>query len=114
MDLSRRELFFFAPVLSLAACGGGDAATVDAPPANCLANGTRAIIAYNHGHTLDVPAADIAAGTQTTYDITGSADHSHSVSVSAAQMATLAGNAGIQVMSTASAGHAHTIDVRCR
>jgi len=110
MDLSRRELL----LVSLAACGGGGTATIDAPPPNCLANGTRAIIPYNHGHTLDIPAADIAAGTPRSYDITGGADHSHSVSVTAAEMATLAGNGSIQVMSTTGGGHAHTIDVRCR
>lgn len=113
MDLTRRELFLAAAVL--AGCGGGDdGETIDAPPANCLANGTRAIFPYNHGHTLSIPAEDIAAGAARTYDITGGADHSHSVSISAAEMATLAGNVGIQVMSTIGGGHSHTIDVRCR
>ena len=87
---------------------------IDAPPPSCLDNGTRAIIPYNHGHTLEIPAADIAAGSQRNYDITGGADHSHSVTVSAADMATLAGNRSIQVMSSIGGNHSHMIDVRCR
>ena len=115
MDLTRRELFLATAALTAVGCGGGDdGETIDAAPANCLANGTRAIFPYNHGHTLSIPAEDIAAGTARTYDITGGADHSHSVSISAAEMASLAGNIGIQVMSSSDGGHSHTIDVRCR
>lgn len=113
MDLTRRELFLAAAVL--AGCGGGDdGEPIDARPANCLANGTRSIIPYNHGHTFTIPADDIAAGAARTYDITGDADHSHTVAITAAEMANLAGNGSLQVMSSIGATHSHMIDVRCR
>jgi hypothetical protein len=118
MDLTRRELLATAASAAatvIAACGGDDdAPAIDARPVNCLANGTRAVISYNHGHELTVPAADISGGSQHSYDITGSADHSHSVSISADQMTTLAGNRPIQVTSSAGDGHTHIIDVYCR
>lgn len=111
MELTRRELF----MLTLAACGGGSSTpTIDAPPPNCVANGARANISYNHGHVFSVPAADIAGGAQHSYDITGSADHSHTVGISADQMATLASNRPLQVTSSAGGGHTHMIDVYCR
>lgn len=112
MDLSRRELFLAAA--ALAGCGGSNEPTIDARRASCVDNGARSIIPYNHGHTLDIPAADITAGTMRSYDITGGADHSHTVTISAADMATLAGNGSIQVMSSIGASHSHTIDIRCR
>ena len=118
MDLTRRELLATAATAAatvIAACGGDDdAPAIDAAPANCLANGTRAVISYNHGHDLTVPAADISAGSAHSYDITGSADHSHSVSISADQMTTLADNRPVQVTSSSTAGHTHIIDVYCR
>ncbi len=117
MDLSRRELFAATAATvgaALAACGGGDADPIDASPPSCTDNGARSIIPYNHGHTLEIPAADIAAGTERSYDITGGADHSHTVTLGDAEMATLATNAGVQVMSSVGGGHSHTIDLRCR
>jgi hypothetical protein len=116
MDLSRRELLVAtATGAALTVCGGGGGTdTVDAPPPSCADNGARSIIPYNHGHILEIPAADIAAGQQRSYDITGGADHSHTVAVTAAEMATLATNAGVQVMSSVGGGHSHTIDLRCR
>lgn len=118
MDLTRRELLFGTAVAAaaIAACGGDDGGStpIDGPPPNCLANGTRTIIQSNHGHTLEVPMADVAAGAARTYDITGSGDHSHMVTISAAQMSMLAANSSIQVTSTSGAAHTHTINVNCR
>ena len=91
-----------------------DAPPGDAPPAtaNCLDNGTTIAISSNHGHALVVSKEDIAAGVEKIYDITGGAGHSHSVTISAAQFAELAGNTSIEVVST-SAGHTHTCTVSC-
>jgi hypothetical protein len=120
MDLTRRELLAAAATAAatvIAACGGGDddgAPAIDAAPANCLANGTRAVISYNHGHDFTVPGADIAGGNAHSYDITGSADHSHSVSLTAEDMATLADNRPLQVTSSAGGGHTHMISIYCR
>lgn len=119
MDLTRRELFLGTAVAAaaIAGCGGddGDSTPIDAPVnVSCVDNGTRVNISSNHGHTLEIPAADVMAGAARTYDITGSGDHSHSVTISAAQMAMLAANSSIQVTSTAGGAHTHSISVSCR
>jgi hypothetical protein len=114
MDLTRREILIGTVVL--AACGGDDGGSaVDAPSsASCTMNGTIATIDGNHGHTLTIPAADVVAGVERTYDITGTSPHSHMVTVSAANMATLAANGTVQVTSTSGGAHTHTVSVRCR
>jgi hypothetical protein len=114
MDLTRREMLLGTAVL--AACGGGDdGPSIDAPAAaSCTMNGTVATINGNHGHTLTIPAADVSAGAERTYDITGTSPHSHMVTVSAANMATLAANGTVQVTSTSGSAHTHTISIRCR
>ena len=83
---------------------------------NCLANGTTSVIAANHGHSLTVPKADVAAAMDKTYDITGAALHSHMVTITAAQFAMLAANQSIMVTSTSNdpnMGHTHLVTVDC-
>ncbi|MEZ4362120.1 MAG: hypothetical protein R3B48_18170 [Kofleriaceae bacterium] len=104
-----------AAASALTACGGGDEPQADAAPGgSCTANGTTVAIATNHGHRLTVSAADITAGVDKTYDITGSALHMHTVTITAAQFATLASNQSITVPSSNSGDHDHTITVNCR
>src|SRR5690349_1339298 len=99
----------------LVACGGSNGSgTPDAPP-NCAANGTRVAIGGNHGHSMSVSAADVAAGASKTYDITGGASHSHNVTISGAAFAMLQSNTGVMTLSTAGGtdGHTHSITVNC-
>jgi hypothetical protein len=48
-----------------------------------------AMISGNHGHVLMLTVADIMAGTQKCYDVRGTATHSHYITVTAADFATL-------------------------
>lgn len=100
-------------VSALAACGGDDGGKPDAPGASCTANGTTASIAGNHGHVLVVSAADVTAGADKTYDITGTAVHTHMVTVTAAMFTMLAANMTIMVISTTGSAHTHNVTVMC-
>jgi len=97
---------------ALAACGGDDdgAATIDGPPGACSPTAT---IGTNHGHTLVVSAADIAAAADKTYDIMGSSVHTHSVTLTAAHFASLAAGTMVMTVSTTGSAHTHSITVRC-
>jgi len=70
-------------------------------------------IAANHGHVLTVTAADAAAGADKTYDIMGSASHTHSVTITAAMFAAMETGTVTTTTSTTNAGHAHDITVMC-
>jgi hypothetical protein len=114
MDGTRREFVLIVlgvgGALALDACGddgGGDASAGCRPNVN---------FSSNHGHTLNIPAADVAAGTTQTYDITGSADHGHTVTVSGVLFSQLQAGDTVMVGSTASDtgdGHNHDIALRC-
>lgn len=99
---------------ALAACGGdddGDGGTaIDAPAGACSPTAT---IGTNHGHSLIVSPADIAAAAEKTYDIMGSSAHTHSVTLTAAHFATLAGGTMVMVVSTSGSSHTHSVTVRC-
>ena len=77
----------------------------------CLSPATS--IGGNHGHTMEVSAADVEAGAEKTYDIQGSSGHPHSVTITADQFATLASELSLSVESTTDSGHSHTIMVTC-
>lgn len=117
----------FAGVALVVGCGGSgstgsdsthpDAATGPAPDGGslsaCAMNGTVSTIADNHGHVLVVSKADVAAGVAKQYDITGTADHPHTVTVTADMFARLQGDTAVTMTSTSDLDHTHAVTVMC-
>jgi hypothetical protein len=104
----------------IAACGGdgggtttGGAGTGGGNANACENEAPTDTIASNHGHTLTVTQADVAAGTLKTYDIQGSSGHTHSVTVSPGNFATLRAGGLVQLTSTNGGGHSHGITITC-
>ncbi|HKY39269.1 MAG TPA: hypothetical protein VJN18_25200 [Polyangiaceae bacterium] len=89
-----------------AACGGDD--DDDSSGTGC---GTS--IAMNHGHQMSVSAADQMAAADKTYNIAGSANHSHTVELTAEDFADLAGGTIVSVTSSTDAGHSHDVTITC-
>lgn len=81
--------------------------------ASCVNGAKAATISANHGHSLFVPNADVVAGVAKTYPIQGTATHSHTVSVTAAQFTLLQRGKKFTVTSTTGAGHSHSVTVAC-
>ncbi len=80
---------------------------------NCVQNGTTVQIGANHGHVLVVTKDDVLAAADKTYDIRGSADHTHAVAITAAMFQQLAANHAIMTESSVDVGHSHPIMVAC-
>jgi len=129
MDMSRKE--FGAAVgstlvlLFLQACGGGGGYSSSSPapapapgspppppaPAECGASGGE--IAGNHGHVLAINRADLDSATPVTYGIMGTADHTHNVTFSPAQLQTLKTGGTVTVASTTTLQHNHNVTATC-
>jgi len=93
--------------------GGRVDAGVDAFVAHCTPSVS---IAQNHGHVMVVTIDDINGGAAKAYDITGTADHGHRVSLSAADYAMLQQGTTVGVRSSdASTGplHTHAVRIQC-
>ena len=71
------------------------------------------MIGGNHGHELTVAAADLDGTVAKVYDIKGTAGHTHSVTLSAGDLAALKGGTAVTVTSSAEPGHSHVISVSC-
>lgn len=97
-------------------CGGGDSSSDE--PGSSSGGSTSSevcltMIGSNHEHQLRLPQADVAAGANKTYDITGGADHGHSVTLTAAQFADLEAGTDVTVTSTSGSGHTHSVMISC-
>ena len=118
-------LLIAVPGYSLLSCSGSDDSGPTPNPnpnpnptsGNCLENGTIDVIGTNHNppHNLTVSKADVAAGTEKTYQLSpGDVDnHTHNLTITTAQFATLATNVSISADSTSASGHAHKVTVSC-
>lgn len=89
--------------------GGGEGGAGGAPPGEACTE----TISANHGHVLEVSQADIDAAQEKTYDIQGGSPHSHLITLTAADFATLAGGGQVVVTSTTGGAHTHDVTVVC-
>lgn len=102
-------LWLFA---GLSACGGGGGA--DAGPRDSGgASACSAIVDDNHGHAVSVPRADVEAGGTHTYDIRGTASHTHTITLSPAEFAVL-NELGMVIVTSSLVGHSHMVTIDCR
>jgi hypothetical protein len=88
--------------LLLQGCGGGGYSSGTTPMtggSSCGASGTD--ITANHGHTLTIAKADLDSPVDKTYALSPSIEgHSHDVTFTVAQLATLKGGGSVTVRST--------------
>lgn len=87
-------------------------AALDAPPSMACSS-TTATVGTNHGHTAIVPAADVQAGVEKSYNIQGASAHPHTITVTAAMFAMLKAGNQVMVTSTNDAAHTHVVTIRC-
>jgi hypothetical protein len=89
-----------------------DAPPLDGPPGSVCAT-TNAMVSANHGHAAAIPAADVMAGVEKSYDIKGGSQHPHTITVTAAMFAMLKAGTMVVVTSSNDAGHTHNVTVTC-
>jgi outer membrane biosynthesis protein TonB len=66
-------------------------------------------ISSNHGHTARITGAELTAGGGLSLDITGTADHPHTVELSSAEVMAIAADQRVSKTSSAGAGHTHVV-----
>lgn len=123
-NMSRRallKLFGGASATALLAACKNPRKDVDAgidAPKGCGVTDAVTEIGDNHTHALHalvVPAADVQAELEKTYDIKGAASHSHFVTVSVADFGTLKAGGTVMITSTPFDfdGHTHVCTISC-
>ena len=118
MRLTRKQFLDAAAsgtvLVLLQACGGGgDDNNPNPSPSGQSCGASGAAIAGNHGHVLSIPSADLDSTTDRTYDITGSANHAHSVTFTPTQLQLLKSRQSVMVTSTTDSAHDHVVTASC-
>ena len=114
MDINRKRFLGIAAGSSagvlLAGCGGGGYGGGGTPASSCGST-----IANNHGHSVPIAVADLDSTTTEAYNITGSADHGHTITLSPAQLAQLKAGTTVTVTSTTGGidNHSHVVATTC-
>jgi hypothetical protein len=100
-------------VLALGGCGGGGSYSGSSSTPQAAGGCGASTITGNHGHELSIPSADLNSTTAMTYDIHGSADHTHQVTFSAGQLAQLKAGQAVTVTSSTTLSHSHDVTAAC-
>ncbi len=104
-----------AITISSSACGGGSPTTPNSPaptpaPTPTPSSGDKmGVVSANHGHVAIITGAQLTAGGAVNLDIKGTASHTHTVSLSAAEIVSIAANHQVSKESTNDSGHSHTV-----
>ena len=108
--MTNRRMFLFQALSALPMVALGSRI---AHAAACEEGRTASEIGSNHGHELSMPAADVLAAADKSYDITGTSSHPHTVTVTAADFKKLAAQGSLVLASSMDFGHAHSVRVIC-
>jgi hypothetical protein len=104
--------------ISASACGGGSSPSSPSTPAPTpspsggggAATDKTGVIGSNHGHgNAVITAAQLTAPAQISLDIRGQADHPHTLTLTAAEVASIAANQRISKESSSDNGHSHSV-----
>ena len=101
--------------ITLSSCGDSNSSTApsttstSAPPPPAGNNDITGTVGTNHGHSAVITVARLTTGNPISLDITGNADHPHTVELTEAELGQIAGGAQVRKTSTNDSGHAHTV-----
>jgi hypothetical protein len=93
--------------ITITGCGGGGTGPSNNPtptPTSAASGDEAGIVATNHGHIAIITAAQLQAGGGLTLDIQGDAPHTHSVTLTASEVGSIAGGTTVTVGSSSTDG----------
>jgi hypothetical protein len=99
--------------ITISGCSDGNGSSSTSPtpaPTPAGPDDVVGMIGRNHGHAVVITRAQLDAGDALmNLDITGTADHTHSVSLTADEVGQIADGMRVQKTSTNNVAHVHTV-----
>ena len=95
--------------VTVSACSSSNPAEPTPPDGGAGSGAVNGTISENHGHAASISQAQLTAGGEIMLDIRGTSAHAHSVTISAAEVATLATGGSVSKTSTTGDGHTHQV-----
>ena len=92
--------------ITISACGdNGPTAPSPTPGGSNISGG----ISANHGHSAVITGAQLSAGNVVTLDIRGTANHPHTIELTAGEVQQIAARQRVAKESSTDDGHRHTV-----
>jgi hypothetical protein len=108
-EFTRESVLAMLAGVAITISGCGDDDDNDSPTGPTTSGNFNGTVSANHGHQATVTAAQITAATTATLDIRGTADHPHTVSLTANQVMQIGNRQQVVVTSSTDAAHQHTV-----
>ena len=93
--------------------GAGNSNPTPTTQSKCLENGALGSVELNHGHSLVISKEDVFAAKRKTYDIQGTADHNHTLTVTSENFTAMKSRGLADIYSSTDNDHRHSVFVRC-
>jgi len=94
--------------ITISGCGGGSDGGPSTPSGGGSGSKTGSITG-NHGHSAVITSAELTAGAQLSLNIQSSADHNHTVQLTAAEVVSIRDGRQVAKMSSNTQAHDHTV-----
>jgi hypothetical protein len=96
--------------ITVSGCGGGGGSSNPTNPNPPAASGDKTgVISANHGHTATLAAAELTAGNGLNLGFLGTATHTHSITITGAEVVQIRDGQRKQFQSTVNDSHTHTV-----
>jgi hypothetical protein len=96
--------------ITITGCGGDDNDSSNPGTNPSPQPGDKAgAVSANHGHTAIVTAATLASPTTVTINMRDQATHNHTLTLTAAEVTSIAANTRVEKISSTDDGHNHTV-----
>ena len=101
--------------ITLSSCGDSNSSTAPSTTSTPASAGANVgVVGANHGHTAIITAAQLTAANAVSLDISGSANHSHTVNLTDTEVGQIAGGTRVTKPSSNNNGsgfgsHTHTV-----
>ena len=95
--------------VAITVSGCGSVTPVSPSPTPGASGAVSGSISANHGHTAVISHAQLTGGGSLALDIRGSSEHSHTITLSQSDLASISAGQRVSVQSTNDTGHSHTV-----
>ncbi len=101
------------PTITLTGCGGSSSPAGPNPTPNPTptpgSGNVQGSISANHGHSVEITAAQLQAGGGVTLVLSVASNHSHSVDLTSAEVVQIRGGGRVSKTTTSEQAHTHNV-----
>jgi hypothetical protein len=96
-------------LITITGCDDNNDKNNPSTPSPVVSGDVSGVVSNNHGHVATITRAQLTTGNALNLDIQGTASHTHTVQLTAAEIMQIGGGQRVAKDSTTDSGHNHTV-----